>query len=364
MGAKKKIKFCLILGTRPEIIKMSPVIRELKKKRLKFFIVHTNQHYDENLDKIFFRELNLTLPKYNLGIGSGTHGDVTGRMLIGLEKLLLKEKPGMVLVQGDTNTVLAGAIAASKLGIKIGHIEAGLRSRDETMPEETNRILTDHMSAFLFAPTAESKKNLLQENIRPEKIFVTGNTIVDAVRQNLKISKKNSQILNDFRLNPQGYFLVTAHRQENVDDPKKLANILASLERIGLNFNLPVIFPVHPRTKKRIGQFNIRSRGINFIEPVGYLEFLRLLSDCRLVLTDSGGIQEEACLLGKPCVTLRENTERPETVKAGANILAGTNPLSILRKTGKMLSRKKKWSNPLGEAGVGRKIMKIIIKNV
>jgi len=364
MSAKKKIKFCLILGTRPEIIKMSPVTRELKKNRLNFFIIHTNQHYDENLDKIFFRELNLTLPKYNLGIGSGTHGNATGRMLIGLEKILLKEKPDAVLVQGDTNTVLAGAIAASKLGIKIGHIEAGLRSRDESMPEETNRILTDHMSSFLFAPTAESKKNLLRENIRPEKIFVTGNTIVDAVWQNLKISRKNSRVLKDFRLKPQEYFLVTAHRQENVDDPEKLANILAGLERISSKFNLPVVFPVHPRTKKRIKQFNIRPRGINFIEPVGYLEFLRLLSNSRLVLTDSGGIQEEACLLGKPCVTLRENTERPETIKVGANILAGTNPLSILRKTGEMLSRGKKWSNPFGNTGVSKKILKILISNI
>ncbi|HJH26385.1 MAG TPA: UDP-N-acetylglucosamine 2-epimerase (non-hydrolyzing) [Methanophagales archaeon] len=210
------MKISIILGTRPEIIKMSPVIRECEKQSLDYFIFHTGQHYSYNLDKIFFEELELPKAKYNLDVGSGTHAKETGMMLIGIEKVLKEKKPDVVLVEGDTNTVLAGALSAAKLHIKVGHIEAGLRSYDRNMPEEINRVLADHVSDYLFAPTEKAKENLLREGIEKNKIFVTGNTIVDAVYQNLEIAKRKVDILNKLNMNPEEYFLVTAHRQENV----------------------------------------------------------------------------------------------------------------------------------------------------
>lgn len=359
----KKKKIAIILGTRPEIIKMCSVIRELVRQKSDFFIVHTNQHYANNLDSIFFNQLNIPAPKYNLNIGSGSHGEATGKMIAKIEKILIKESPHIVLVQGDTNTVLSGAIAASKLSIKIGHIEAGLRSRDESMPEETNRILTDHCSSFLFVPTDESRKNLLKENINPEKIFLTGNTIVDSLTENLEIALKKSKIMEKMQLNANGYFLATAHRQENVDTKKKIANIFKGLNLINKKFGLPVIFSAHPRTIKRMTEFQIKEKSITLIEPVGYFDFIQLMANARLILTDSGGIQEEACILKKPCVTLRENTERPETIAVGGNILAGTSPLSILEKTSKMMKKTIKWHNPFGDLGVSKKILSIIRKD-
>ena len=211
------MKTAIILGTRPEIIKMSPVIRECDRLRLDYFILHTGQHYSYNLDKVFFKQLGLPSPKYNLSVGSGTHAEETGKMLIGIEKVLLKEKPDIVLVEGDTNTVLAAALAAAKLQIKVGHVEAGLRSYDRQMPEELNRTLADHCSDYLFAPTEKAKTILLGEGVSEEKIFVTGNTIVDAVYQNLDVAKKKAKILDNLHLAPKEYFLLTLHRQENVD---------------------------------------------------------------------------------------------------------------------------------------------------
>ena len=222
---KSRPKIAIIIGTRPEIIKMSSIISECQKKHLNFFILHTNQHYSENLDKIFFKELELPQPKYNLGVGSGTHGEETGKMLIRIEKVLQKEELNVVLVEGDTNTVLAGALAATKLHIKVGHVEAGLRSYFREMPEEINRILTDHCSDFLFAPTNKAKDILISEGILQNKIFITGNTIVDAVYQNLKIAKRKSKILAKLNLKRREYFLVTAHRPENVDKEERLKGI-------------------------------------------------------------------------------------------------------------------------------------------
>jgi len=286
------MQICIILGTRPEIIKMSSIIRECQKRNLEFFILHTNQHYSENLDKIFFEELELSKPKYNLKVGSGTHAEETGKMLIGIEKVLIKEKPDVVLVEGDTNTVLAGALAAVKLHIKVGHIEAGLRSYFREMPEEINRTLADHCSDFLFAPTQNAKKILLQEGIPKKKIFVTGNTIVDAVYQNLKLAKKKSKILNKLNLKKENYFLVTVHRQENVDKKERLKGILEGIGLIYKKFNLPIIYPIHPRSKKMIKKFNLKiPQGVKLIEPIGYLDFLQLEANAKLILTDSGGVQ-------------------------------------------------------------------------
>jgi UDP-N-acetylglucosamine 2-epimerase (non-hydrolysing) len=350
----------IILGTRPEIIKMSPIIRECENQNLDYFILHTGQHYSYEMDRIFFEELELPEAKYNLDVGSGTHADQTGRIMIGVEEVLIKENPDVVLVEGDTNTVLAGALSAAKLHIKVGHVEAGLRSFDRRMPEEINRVLTDHISDYLFAPTDEAKKNLLREGINEDKIFVTGNTIVDAVYQNLEIAKRKVNALKALDLNPKEYFLVTAHRQENVDVKARLKGILRGLELIHEKLSLPVVFPIHPRTSKRIREFGLETNGINLIDPLGFLEFLQLEANAKLVLTDSGGVQEETCILKVPCVTLRDNTERPETLEVGSNMIVGVNPESILEGVKTMLDKKTNWENPFGDGKAGEKIVEIL----
>ncbi|MFH1500720.1 MAG: UDP-N-acetylglucosamine 2-epimerase (non-hydrolyzing) [archaeon] len=355
------MKIAIILGTRPEIIKISPLIRELSSLEKEYLIIHTNQHYSENMDKIFFEELDLPPATFNLNIGSAPHGEQTGKMLIEIEKVLKSQNPAVVLVEGDTNTVLAGALAASKLGIQVGHIEAGLRSYDRSMPEETNRIVTDHISDYLFAPTENAKQILLRESIPRDKIFVTGNTIVDALHQNLEISQRKSNILSELDLQKNKYFLVTMHRQENVDNKERLKKILQGLSLVYEEFKLPLIYPIHPRTKKMVSEFGLKvSEHIKLIEPLGYLDFLQLLTNSRLVLTDSGGIQEETCILKIPCVTLRENTERPETIDAGGNLLAGYDPLKILDCTKLMISRQKNWENPFGDGKASKKILYLL----
>jgi len=359
------MKIAIILGTRPEVIKMSPIIRECKKKELTYFIIHTNQHYSTNMDKIFFNDLNLSQPEYNLNVGSGTHSEETGKMLIRIEKVLIKEKPDVVLVEGDTNTVIAGALSAAKLYIKVGHIESGLRSYDRKMPEELNRIITDHISDYLFAPTRKAEKNLLFEGIEKDKIFVTGNTIVDAVIKNLEIAKKKSKIFNKLQLSKKNYFLMTLHRQENVDTKDRLKSILDGLNWISKLFDYKIIYPIHPRTKKRIKEFGLEKKvdnikNLSIIDPVGYLEFLQLEANAKLILTDSGGIQEESCILNVPCITFRDNTERPETLEIGSNILVGANPEDTLNGVKKMLENKHKWKNPFGDGKSGERIVEII----
>ncbi|MDP2216449.1 MAG: UDP-N-acetylglucosamine 2-epimerase (non-hydrolyzing) [Methanolobus sp.] len=340
----------MVLGTRPEIITMCPVIRECESRGLGFYILHTGQHYSFEMDRVFFEELKLPAPKYNMDVGSGLHGEQTGKMLAGIERVLLEDTPDVVLVQGDTNTVLAGALAASKLHIKVGHIEAGLRSFDRTMPEETNRIVADHISDYLFAPTENSKKYLLAEGIPEERIFVTGNTVADAVYQNLEISKQSRKTLERFVLKEGGYFLTTVHGAENTDKKERLAGILAGFEQIYAEFSLPIIFPAHPRTVKMIREFGLQvPEGPQVIDPVGYLDFLQLEGSAKLILTDSGGLQEEACILGVPCVTLRDNTERPETVEVGANVVCGDK--SVIGCVKQMMQVGKGWKNPYEDAG-------------
>lgn len=353
------MKISIVLGTRPEIIKMSPIIRECERSASQFFIVHTGQHYSYNMDKAFFEELELPDAKYHLDVGSGPHGEQTGRILIKIEKVFKKEKPTVVMVEGDTNSTLAGALAATKLGIKVGHVEAGLRSYDRRMPEETNRVLTDHCSDYLFAPTRKSKKVLIGEGISEEKIFVTGNTIVDAVYQNLDFAKKG-HFLKKLQLRPKGYFLATAHRQENVDNIARFSGILEGLEKVSNEFNVPIIYPIHPRSRKQMKAFGLRPSGIKLIDPIDFSFFLELEYNAKLVLTDSGGVQEETCVLKVPCVTLRDNTERPETNEVGSNILAGTDPNKILECTRAMLSRENSWKNPFGDGNAGRRIVETL----
>jgi UDP-N-acetylglucosamine 2-epimerase (non-hydrolysing) len=371
------MRVAIIVGTRPEIIKMSPVIRELQSRRMSLFILHTGQHYSYNMDRVFFEQLELLEPKYNLEVGSGSHAEETGKMLMGIEQVLLKERPDVVLVEGDTNSVLAGALTASKLHIKVGHVEAGLRSYDRNMPEEINRVLTDHCSDYLFAPTEKAEAILLGEGILEEKIFVTGNTIVDAVHQNLEIARRSSRLgssrsdatpvtfnmeYRTLNLEPKNYFLVTLHRQENVDNGARLASILDGLDRVATEFGLPVIYPIHPRSRKMMKQFNLNPENLELIKPLDFLSFLHLESNARLTLTDSGGVQEESCILRVPCVTLRDNTERPETLEVGSNILAGAVPDKILECTQMMLARKNQWRNPFGDGKAGRRITKIIME--
>ncbi|MDW7731253.1 MAG: UDP-N-acetylglucosamine 2-epimerase (non-hydrolyzing) [Methanolobus sp.] len=343
------MKIAIVLGTRPEIIKMSPLIRECEKLGIDYYILHTGQHYSFEMDKVFFDDLKLPVPKYNLDVGSGLHGEQTGKMLVGIEKILTHDIPDVVFVQGDTNTVLAGALAGSKLHIKVGHVEAGLRSFDRTMPEEINRVVADHISDYLFAPTENSRKYLLAEGIPEEKIFVTGNTVVDAVYQNLEISKQTRHTLSELNLKEGGYFLTTVHRAENTDKKERLSSILAGFEQIYTEFSLPILFPAHPRTVKMIKEFGLDiPEGTQVIDPVGYLDFLQLEGGAKLILTDSGGLQEEGCILGVPCITLRDNTERPETIDVGANIIAGVNG-NITQLAKKMTASGISWNNPYGE---------------
>ncbi|MFP4111882.1 MAG: non-hydrolyzing UDP-N-acetylglucosamine 2-epimerase [Candidatus Woesearchaeota archaeon] len=355
------MKIAVVLGTRPEIIKMAPVIKQLEKNKVNYFIIHTNQHYSKDMDAVIFEDLNLKKAKYNLEVGSGIHGLQTGKMLERIEEVYLKEKPDIVLVHGDTNTTLAGALAAKKMNIKVGHVEAGIRSNDKTMPEEINRVLVDHMIDYYFAPTVAANKNLRKENIPEEKIFVVGNTIVDAVLENAKIAEKKSGILKRFNQDKNSYILVTAHRPENVDNKKKLKDILSILEKISEKEK--VLFSLHPRTKKKIEEFNLKiPEKVTAFSPVGYLDFLMLEKNAKLILTDSGGLQEEACILNVPCITLRENTERPESVLAGANIIAGTKPEKVISSVYSMINAPRCWENPFGKGKTSIKITKILVK--
>jgi len=354
------MKISVVLGTRPEIIKLSPVIRECERLGLDYFVLHTGQHYSYNMDRVFFEQLELPEAEYNLDVGSGTHGEQTGKMLMGIEKVLQKEEPDCVLVEGDTNTVLAGALAATKLGIKVGHVEAGLRSYDREMPEEVNRVLADHCSDFLFAPTEKSRQILLGEGVSDDKVFVTGNTVVDAVYQNLEISKRKSGIHSHLGIDDDDYFLVTVHRQENVDDEKRFRGILKGLEMVKEEFGFQVVYPIHPRAKKQLKVFNVEANGVMLVEPLDYLGFLQLESNAKLVLTDSGGVQEEACILRVPCVTLRQNTERPETLEVGANVLAGTDQYEIVDKARLMLDGGNNWENPFGDGKAAERIVNLL----
>lgn len=355
------MKLCIILGTRPEIIKMCPIIRECVKLELNYFVIHTGQHYSYELDRVFFEQLELPDPDYNLDAGSGTHGEQTGKMLVGIEKVLMNEKPDIVFVQGDTNTVAAGTLAAVKLGIKVGHVEAGLRSYDRNMPEEINRILSDHLSDYLFVPTEEARSNLLKEGIDENKIFLTYNTITDSVYQNIQVAKKKSNILNKLNLGPNEYFLVTAHRQENVDVKDRILGIIDGLSLVSCTFSTSILFPIHPRTLRRIQEFNLElPECVQIIPPLGFLDFLNLEANAKLIITDSGGLQEESCILNVPCVTLRDNTERPETLAVGSNMLASTNPSSILECVNIMLSKENEWLNPFGDGTSSKQILSIV----
>jgi UDP-GlcNAc3NAcA epimerase len=320
------MKLVTIVGARPQFVKAAAVSRALAgQPDLKEVIVHTGQHYDSNMSAIFFEEMAIPAPHYNLGVGGGTHGAMTGRQLEKIEEVLLKEHPDLVLVYGDTNSTLAGALAASKLRIPVAHVEAGLRSFNRRMPEEINRIATDHMSTLLFAPTETASRNLFAEGIARESIFMIGDVMYDAALFYKRRARKPTWF-DGLSLSHEEFIVCTIHRAENTDDPKLLAKIMRGLAESGLE----IVFPLHPRTLARLTEFEIvRAPNIHFVEPAGYLEMVWLEIHCRSIVTDSGGVQKEAYFHGKPCVTLRSETEWVELVEQGCNRLVGTDSQRI-----------------------------------
>jgi UDP-N-acetylglucosamine 2-epimerase (non-hydrolysing) len=356
---------CFIIGTRPGIIMFSPIIRECLKRKVNFFIIHTGQHYSYNMDKAIFNALDLPGPEFHLeGVaGKKYHGSQTAAMLEGVEEILLKERPALVLVGGDANTNLAGALAARKLQLNVGHVEAGERSYDWRMPEEHNRRMIDHISNLLFTTNEKGAKRLKEEKVMGE-VYVTGNTIVDAADQNFEIAKAMSTIIEDNGLEPKKYCILTAHREENVDVVENLVGILEGIERFIAEMNLPVFFAAHPRTLNRLENFGLLGKvkkipALLLREAPGYLDFLKLLASSRLVFTDSGGVQQEASIFKVHCVTLRENTEWTETLDIGANQLAGTNPKRILETARAMLDKNNDWEIPFGDGRAAERILDI-----
>ncbi|NLZ33329.1 MAG: UDP-N-acetylglucosamine 2-epimerase (non-hydrolyzing) [Clostridiales bacterium] len=319
------MKIITVVGARPQFIKAAPVSKELRKA-FNEVLIHTGQHYDDNMSKVFFEELGIPLPDYNLKIGSGSHGAMTGKMLEKLEEIYLKEKPDCVLVYGDTNSTLAGALAASKLLIPVIHVEAGLRSFNKSMPEEQNRILTDHISKLLLVPTKDAEKNLEKEGI-VEGVYNIGDVMYDAVLMFKERAKAKASLLDKLNVKENEYILTTIHRAENTNDIKRLKNIIEALKES----KEKIILPLHPRTKKFINDYKlILNENIKVIDPVGYLEMLMLEANSKMIVTDSGGVQKEAYFMGKPCVTMRDETEWVETVEVGWNVIVGTNKDKIL----------------------------------
>jgi len=331
------MKVATIIGARPQFIKAAPLSRAIAEHNkanpgaaIQEILVHTGQHYDDGMSAIFFRQLEIPEPKHHLGIGSGNHGDQTGRMLAAIEKVLLEQRPDWVLVYGDTNSTLAGTLAAAKLHIPIAHVEAGLRSFNRRMPEEINRVVADHLSHLLFCPSETARANLKAEGIT-KGVELVGDVMADAVLF-AKEKTAQSSILKDLGLDPKGYLLATVHRAENADDPERLTNILSAFSQI----DEPIVFPVHPRTRQRMIEFGLLNpqsqiRNPKLIDPVGYLEMIALEKSARIILTDSGGMQKEAYWLGVPCITLRDETEWVETVGAGWNVLTGADFQKILQ---------------------------------
>jgi UDP-N-acetylglucosamine 2-epimerase (non-hydrolysing) len=357
----------VVVGTRPEIIKMAPIVFELKRRSIDFDLIHTGQHYDKALSEIFFDQLEVPRPDRFLSIGSGTAAQQTGKAMIAIEKELIDRDPDVVLVQGDTNTVLAGALAGSKSGYPVGHVEAGLRSYDLRMPEEYNRRLADHISAFLFAPTEVNAENLRRESVQG-KVFITGNTVIDACNRYAPIAEKRSSVLSDIRF--KKFCLATAHRAENVDDERVLRNFVDIFDRCPL----PVVFPIHPRTRKLLTRFSLddrieKSENVQLIDPQGYFEFLTLMKHSEFIMTDSGGIQEEATApsINKKIFVLRLSTERPEAVASGHALVVGVEPDRVLREITDYMTRgcpQPTSDCPYGKGDAAQKTVEHLISEV
>jgi len=355
-------KCMIVVGTRPEIIKMAPIVRAMKEAGVSFLFVHCGQHYDYNMSQQFIEELGLPSPDYGFKLKAYSPGLQTGRILTIVEHVVKKAKPEIVLVEGDTNGVLASALATVKLNVSVGHVEAGLRSFDLRMPEEYNRRLVDHISKYLFAPTETARKNLERESVWGN-IYVTGNTVIDAVIQHLPLAEKKSKIMDKIQF--ERFALVTAHRAENVDDPTVLQNFVAAFAEAPI----PVVYPIHPRSQKRLRQQKMwnkisQSKNIQLLPPLGYFDFLVLMKNCEMIITDSGGIQEEATApnIRKPVLVIRLSTERPEAVEAGFAKVVGIEKQNILTLMKKTLNERRELpkTSPYGDGTTGKKIVKIL----
>ena len=366
---KNYLHLILVFGARPQIIKSAPLIQlATQSSEIRFDVVYTGQHYDFEMSRIFFDEFQLPDAVVNLEVGSGTHAWQTAQIMIRLEKILKSKQPDLIIVPGDTNSTLAGALTAAKMHIPVAHMEAGARSYDMNMPEEINRRLTDHCSSLLFAPTENCVKNLLKEGINENSIHQTGDTMYDVLLQQLPKAQQ-STILEKLRLASKTYALLTIHRPENVDNPQNLRNIINAIMQLK---NLTVIFPVHPRTKKQLQKINVyrqvqEKANIKLVEPLGYHETLCLIQNAKVVLTDSGGVQKEAFWLKTPCITLRENTEWIETVHLKANCLTGADTKKILKAVGRVIDQEEtrrkafeKLPNPFGDEKASQKIFEAI----
>ena len=355
------MKIAIIVGTRPEIIKMAPVVRACIARGVEYTLIHTGQHYTYELDGVFFEELGLPTPDRNLAVGSGTPLYQIGAIVSGMGPILMERAPDVVLVEGDTNSVLAAALAAQKCGIPVGHLEAGLRSYDRRMPEETNRILTDHLSDYLFAPTPLARGILRGEGIDEARIEVTGNTVVDELLLQRPFADRPG-LLESFDVSDRAFALATVHRAENTDDAGRLRSIVAGLAGVARALRVPVLAALHPRTVARLHDLGLRlGPDVRPLPPLGYLDFLGLHQHALITLTDSGGLQEEACVLRVPCVTLRDNTERPESVHVGASLLAGAEPETIVAAAESMVARPRNWPNPFGDGRSGVRIVDLLI---
>jgi len=328
------LKVINVAGARPNFMKVAPIVAAMKRRNSEFqsLLVHTGQHYDASMSDAFFRDLKMPQPDVYLDVGSASHAVQTAEVMKAFEPVVIREKPDWVIVVGDVNSTLACALVGAKLAVKVAHVEAGLRSRDRSMPEEINRLLTDQIADLLFTPSKDADENLLSEGIAPDRIRLVGNIMIDSLFSNLEHARK-SQMRAKLGLEGEAYAVLTLHRPSNVDEQTAFVRILDALEQIAER--VPILFPAHPRTRKMIAGLGLSERvdkidGLRVIDPLGYLDFLDLLSNARLVLTDSGGIQEETTVLGIPCITLRENTERPITVEMGTNTIAGTDPQKII----------------------------------
>jgi UDP-N-acetylglucosamine 2-epimerase (non-hydrolysing) len=365
----EKVNVALIIGARPQIIKSMPFIRlSNEDKQVKLSIIHTGQHYDFEMTKVFFEEFSLPDPAVNLNVGSGSHAQQTAKIMTRLEPFLQEQKPDLVVVPGDTNSTLAGALTAAKLNIPVAHIEAGARSYDNRMPEEINRRLTDHCSTLLFTATENCSQNLLKEGISKDRVNLVGDTMYDVLLQQLPKAERTA-ILDQLDMKTKAYALLTLHRQENVDSLENLRRIVDAVVRLE---KLVVIFPVHPRTRKQLCSFNLyaklkEQKHVKLIEPVSYLENISLIKNARLVMTDSGGVQKEAFWLKTPCITLRENTEWMETVQLGANYLLGSNTERIVKTAEEIIENKEELCkklgelpNPFGDGCASQRILKVI----
>ena len=356
-----ELRLAIVVGTRPEIVKMAPLIRAATARGLRPLVAHTGQHYSFEMNAVFFHELGLPQPDVNLEVGSGAPAAQLAAITGGMAAWVERERPDWMLVEGDTNSVLGAALAANKSGVRVGHVEAGLRSFDRSMPEELNRILTDHLSDLLFAPTEHAAVQLAREGIEADRVRVTGNTVVDEllIQRDRALA---SGALEKHGVASRGYALATVHRAENTDDASRLLGIVDGLGRSADRLGVPVLCALHPRTRARLDSLGAAvPPTVRLLPPLPYLEFLGLHAGAALMLTDSGGLQEEACVLGVPCVTMRDTTERPESVEAGANQLAGADAASIAEAAAAMVNIPRDWKQPFGDGRAAERIVDLLV---